>query len=1306
MLDLSLGSKLLAKDEPAPTRSLAPRPSTVAAVASRFDRGNGFAPELPAPDAMSDLERLAATPGAAEAYAAFDAQQQDEGGLAALQRLAYSQPPEPPLDVMQQVAYGAPEELAQELMADQRARDAARDYPSMSAGDPAYGGMPQFGEELFPGSRRQALANPEPVTGMGYLNPLSALRGFDASFVGPTQRFTRGVIPGHSRAEDILAALAGEATRPSSLAAMALPPIGAARIANPLARIAANAGIQGGANVGLDVATGRADRDYWTDPMGLALSAGLGAGLGGLLPESGAGLRALRDVAESPRATALRTSLASESGQFDPSWLARKIDEAQKSVDEYEPILAQRGVLDAETRKALKAERDVVKQRIAALNDIEARGAPVVPGEHEATALSAIDDEVARIEAELTRRSIPFGGRAGISAAQQKRMIRAGKDAQFTNTFKTLSTSDLNARRTALQQLKGELPEGLGAPDVLAPETAAPPPTQFHGDVLHAGKVVPGTWTQDAATPNVGAFAPDDPSAVARGRYALSDVRNRQSIMGDQGAGGTQPQMDVPPQTPGGNVPIAERQPLTLQSPTAKGGTLFETSTGPGELVPAARPAPPEPSTAAPESSLQGGGVGEAPQRLPDEAVAPEAAIPAEPPVRAAEGAGAPPEVPPTALAAEPPDNFDGDVLALTETIRKSKKLRPEQERAFAAERKQRAGKVGGILEGGTGDSAFIKARGSLKGEFEGHATFEPPNIPEPRRVRMVEEIRTTGKIRSFEKLNAKQAFDKVMAGVLPEPAELEKLERVFGTDFAQAVLDKVPATWTQLVVDVLMLPKSMLASFDLSFPLRQGMILAPSQPKAWLRSWGPMVKAFATESNAKLVDDAMQADPQWGRFLDAGGYHTPLKGGTRAQREESFASRLVEKIPGMRSSQRAFQTFGNKLRFEAWKNLVDGADAVGDDAVDTAFAKFVNHATGRGDVPFRAGEILPGLSAFFSLRNFVSRFQVLADPLTAKDVPLQVRAKIAGDLGKFFAAGVTTMGLMKLAHDNGVPGFESLSIEANPKSTDFGKVRFGDRRYDFWTGYSQMARYAAQIMSGERKAELPDGSKAMVPIDQKKYALRFLESKLDPSLSLLIDLYEGETYTGEKLKGDLPTLRREAYNRMVPLFIQDLNESLQKYGPEGAAFAVPGLVGASITDYETSEGAKQYAAKQVMPGRWEQIGLPTRDAGFRSEYWKSRLPATTVDPRKFDSFGDYRTAYIEHWTAKRPENISEEMARDLSARKFDSLEAVKDFAKQQQAAELKFWRDHPDLLQQALDANIEDVSKEKLKILEGAGVP
>jgi hypothetical protein len=319
------------------------------------------------------------------------------------------------------------------------------------------------------------------------------------------------------------------------------------------------------------------------------------------------------------------------------------------------------------------------------------------------------------------------------------------------------------------------------------------------------------------------------------------------------------------------------------------------------------------------------------------------------------------------------------------------------------------------------------------------------------------------------------------------------------------------------------------------------------------------------------------------------------------------------------------------------------------------------------------------------------------------KNAPMAVRAKITGDIAKFFGSGFTFLALLKIAHDKGVPGFENVGVAADPRSTDFGKIRIGDRRYEMWAGYQPIARYAAQIASGKRIAELPDGSTAKVPIDQKAYAQRFIESKLDPTLSLAVSLWRGENFLGEPIGMDKKTLKRELWERGVPLFMQDLGESMKKYGPEGAAFAIPGAFGAGVQDYESTEGAQQYAMKQVLPGRLEDAGLVTTENAFQSDYWKSRLPSQTVDPKEFGSFTDYRLAYIEHWTQQRPEGMSEAEARDRADKKFESLAAVKEMRKRAQKAELEFWQDHPDLLQQAIDSDLEDVSKEKLKILEGA---
>lgn len=477
MLDLSLGSRLLAKNPPQP-RELPPRPSDLAAVTSRFDRGNRL-PEDQGP--QSDLERLAATPGAAEAYAAFDAQDD----LAALQREAYAVPPELPLDVLQRGAYNAPEDLAQELMADQRQRDEARVRPEYLAGYPSMG--PYTPPPAAPEDDGRAEGE-FGWRGWGAIldaykprNIIDTFRRSDDFYAG------RGrALAGRLGAPDLLSAFVGEAVRPTSIAAMAIPPFRAGRIANPALRILANAGVQGGANVAQDVALGRADGDYWTDPKGFALSGGLGAGLGGLLPETGAALRTLRDVSESPR---VRAALASESGAMSVGErsIQSEITKIERQMDS--PAWQR---LPQDTRDRVGARLSELQNELA-----RSRNAPE-PGQ-----IDMFTGEVAEAPAPLAPRNVE--GQQGqlmdaSSAAPQPRpvwdedaaarmlfkadMKRAAADPDTWGPFVEHYTQPQFASREGRW-----LHEGTGAVRPDAARTAPLPDTELAPDVAPAQRV-------------------------------------------------------------------------------------------------------------------------------------------------------------------------------------------------------------------------------------------------------------------------------------------------------------------------------------------------------------------------------------------------------------------------------------------------------------------------------------------------------------------------------------------------------------------------------------------------------------------------------------------------------------------------------------------------------------------------------------------------------------------------------------------------------------------------------------------------
>src|SRR5690606_29468999 len=72
--------------------------------------------------------------------------------------------------------------------------------------------------------------------------------------------------------------------------------------------------------------------------------------------------------------------------------------------------------------------------------------------------------------------------------------------------------------------------------------------------------------------------------------------------------------------------------------------------------------------------------------------------------------------------------------------------------------------------------------------------------------------------------------------------------------------------------------------------------------------------------------------------------------------REEAFMSRQADKIPGVKRSERAYTGFLNKLRADTFDSIVTKAKEAGIDVEADpdglkTLARFVNNATGRGDL-------------------------------------------------------------------------------------------------------------------------------------------------------------------------------------------------------------------------------------------------------------------------------------------------------------------------------------------------------------------
>lgn len=356
--------------------------------------------------------------------------------------------------------------------------------------------------------------------------------------------------------------------------------------------------------------------------------------------------------------------------------------------------------------------------------------------------------------------------------------------------------------------------------------------------------------------------------------------------------------------------------------------------------------------------------------------------------------------------------------------------------------------------------------------------------------------------------------------------------------------------------------PRTMMSSLDLSAPLRQGIFLI--NRKEWWQNLGPMMKHAFSEDYHGAAMKAIENRPTYPQMKKAGLSFTDL-GDKMSQREEAFQASWVEKVPALgklvRGSNRAYTGFLNQLRADTFDSLVKMSEDAGLD-VATDFgkvkniAKFVNAATGRGNLPKSmegAATFLNGL--FFSPRLIASRVRLLADPTIYTSLPPGARKEAVKSLLAFGGIALTVAQLARMA---------GADVETDPKSSDFMKIRDGDTRYDILGGFGQYITLAARLHA--RMAGIPIKNAKGETNRQTAYndIEKFLTNKASPIASYIVGFMKQKTPIGEDFDE-----KKEAVSRFIPMFAGDLVEMMGKYGVEGAAKVAPAIGGIGVQDYK-----------------------------------------------------------------------------------------------------------------------------------------
>jgi broad specificity phosphatase PhoE len=378
-------------------------------------------------------------------------------------------------------------------------------------------------------------------------------------------------------------------------------------------------------------------------------------------------------------------------------------------------------------------------------------------------------------------------------------------------------------------------------------------------------------------------------------------------------------------------------------------------------------------------------------------------------------------------------------------------------------------------------------------------------------------------------------------------------------------------------VTEVLNVPRTIMASVDLSAPLRQGLVLTASHPGIATKAFVESVKQAISPARFDRWLFDLKESGYYKNVLEKSGLYVADPNNLHlSAKEEAFMTNLAEKIPVLgrlvAGSERAYVAFLNKLRVDTFtmyaENLVDkGMTPENSPQIYEGLAKFVNAATGRGDL----GKLEPAAqvlnTAFFSPRLIASRINML-NPLWYAKLPKEIRIHALVDMAKMIGLGTATLTLFGM-----MPG---VTVEADPRSTDFGKIKFGDTRYDIWGGFQQYIRLISQIMpiiGGEKKADgriVPLGNEYGQHTRGEKI-FNFFRSKLAPVPSIAVDVSMGKTAVGEEV-----TAKQELNEHLVPMIVNDIKDAWQNgQGPMALVYTgLPSMLGIGTTTYD-SEGGK-----------------------------------------------------------------------------------------------------------------------------------
>lgn len=475
--------------------------------------------------------------------------------------------------------------------------------------------------------------------------------------------------------------------------------------------------------------------------------------------------------------------------------------------------------------------------------------------------------------------------------------------------------------------------------------------------------------------------------------------------------------------------------------------------------------------------------------------------------------------------------------------LKGARNLRGKQEAGYNVERGKRFAAASVHINNQDLSPAerIARAKNELRGElpkinFRGMSELNHESLSS-----LQEHILNHPHLMESQKLRASDALEGALNGRVPTRGELTLLEHVFGKQTADSLARAGGPGAKDKILSYLNIPRSLMASMDLSAPFRQGLVVATRHPTIFTRNFGKMVKAFGSENVYQAILQDIHSRPTFPMMAEAKLAFTEL-GKDLGAREERFASDPAEHIPivghGIRASGRAYTGFLDKTRADVFDHLIGRAQAQGINVQDPKFLRslgtYINSATGRGDLG-HFNEAAKALNTFFfSPRLLASRLNFLnpayyarLDPFARKEA-LRSAIQLAGTMSAVLALASQVKG---------------VKVVSDPRNPDWGKIKIGNTRIDIAGGFQQPLRLFAQLATGTAISSTTGKSMNLTTTGFGKptrldLLLRFFEGKESPWASAVTDYLRNSNQVGQKF-----SLKQEALQHVTPLIMQDATD-------------------------------------------------------------------------------------------------------------------------------------------------------------------